>query len=211
LDQPVIDERPVRVWVDDENEIFRLGLSACLSSPGFVVAGESRALVPSPDLTRTDVLVFDLGGGRLGEVVRLTSGGGTRLLGIAASATDPLLIDAVEAGVAGVLVRSDVTPAAFLHCLRSVARGHGSVPASALASLLAGPGTGRRGTASGHLTGRELDVLRLLSSGQNTREIAEGLSYSEKTVKNIVHDLLVRMNCRNRAQAVALATQRGLI
>jgi DNA-binding NarL/FixJ family response regulator len=211
LDRPVIEERPVRVWVDDENDIFRLGLTACLDSPGFVVAGESRSLVPAPDLARTDILVFDLGGGRLGEVVRLTDGSATRLLAIAASAADGLLVDAVEAGVAGALVRSEVTPAAFLHCLRSVARGNGSVPATALASLLAGPGTGRRGGSSGHLTGRELDVLRLLSRGESTREIAAGLSYSEKTVKNIVHDLLVRMNCRNRAQAVALATQRGLI
>ena len=207
----MIDERPVRVWVDDENEIFRLGLSACLSAPGFGAAGESRGLVPSPDLSRTDVLVFDLGGGRLGEVVRRTQATAVRLLGIAAGASDPLLIDAVEAGVAGVLVRSDVTPAAFLHCLRSVARGHGSVPATALASLLAGSGAGRRPRGPGDLTAREVDVLRLLSTGQSTREIAEDLSYSEKTVKNIVHDLLVRMNCRNRAQAVALATQRGLI
>ncbi|MGH9039624.1 MAG: LuxR C-terminal-related transcriptional regulator [Acidimicrobiia bacterium] len=207
----MIEERPVRVWVDDENDIFRLGLSSCLGSDGFVVAGESRGLAPRPDLSRTDVLVFDLGGGRLGEVVRLTQGSATRLLAIAATATDGLLIDAVEAGVAGVLLRADVTPAAFLHCLRSVSRGNGSVPASALASLLAAPGPGRRPGSSGHLTGRELDVLRLLSTGQSTREIAADLSYSEKTVKNIVHDLLVRMNCRNRAQAVAMATQRGLI
>ena len=54
-------------------------------------------------------------------------------------------------------------------------------------------------------------MLRLLSKGESTRQIAEDLCYSEKTVKNIVHDVLVRMNCRNRAQAVALATERGLI
>jgi len=207
----VIEERPVRVWVDDQNDIFRLGLTACLDAPGLVLSGESRALAPTPDLDRIDILVFDLGGGRLGEVVRLTQGRATRLLAIVASASDGLLVDAVEAGVAGALVRSEVTPATFLHCLRSVAGGNGSVPATALASLLAGPGAGRRNGSTGHLTGRELDVLRLLSQGESTREIAVGLSYSEKTVKNIVHDLLVRMNCRNRAQAVALATQRGLI
>ncbi len=207
----MIEERPVRVWVDDDNDIFRLGLTACLETQGFVLSGESRSLVPGPDLDRTDILVFDLGGGRLGEVVRLTRDRATRLLAIAASAADSLLLDAVEVGVAGALVRAEVTPAAFLHCLRAVAGGNGSIPAAALASLLAGPGPGRRPGSSGHLTSRELEVLRLLSRGQNTREIASGLSYSEKTVKNIVHDLLVRMNCRNRAQAVALATQRGLI
>lgn len=206
-----MEERPVRVWVDDENDIFRLGLCACLEGSGFVLAGESRALVPTPDLVRSDVVVFELHGGRLGDLVRLTRDRPTRLLAIATSAADSLLIDAVEAGVAGALVRSDVTPNAFLHCLRSVAQGNGSVPAAVLASILAGPASGRRAGTPGHLTERELDVLRLLSKGESTREIAEGLSYSEKTVKNIVHDLLVRMNCRNRAQAVALATQRGLI
>ena len=54
-------------------------------------------------------------------------------------------------------------------------------------------------------------MLRLLSAGDNTRQIAEQLSYSEKTVKNIVHDVLVRMGCKNRAQAVAVATRKGLI
>ena len=64
---------------------------------------------------------------------------------------------------------------------------------------------------AGDLTDRELGVLRLLSKGETTNQIAADLCYSEKTVKNIVHDVLVRMNCRNRAQAVALATRRGLI
>ena len=78
-----------------------------------------------------------------------------------------------------------------------------------LSRLLSRPRAGMRG--AGDLTDRELGVLRLLSKGESTRQIAEDLCYSEKTVKNIVHDVLVRMNCRNRAQAVALATRRGLI
>lgn len=204
------EERPLRVWVDDHNEIFRLGLLACLDPPEFVRAGESRLFQPEPDLARTDILVFGLREGQLGEAVRLIGDRTTRLLAVAGGPGDELLLPAVEAGVAGVLLRSDVTPRAFVHCLRSVASGNGSVPAAVLATLVAPP-SARRGSLAGELTARELDVLRLLSRGDNTREIASDLSYSEKTVKNIVHDLLVRMNCRNRAQAVALAMQRGLI
>lgn len=207
----MIEERPIRVWLDDHNPIFRLGLAASLEPPRFVLAGESSSFVPQPDLDRTDVLVFELGEAELGNAVRLVQGTGVRLVTIARSAEDDLLTEAVEAGVAGALIRSDVTPQALLHCIRSVAAGNGSLPAAVLGSLVAGPRGGRRAGPTGDLTGRELDVLRLLSNGENTRQIAEDLCYSEKTVKNIVHDLLIRMNCRNRAQAVALATRRGLI
>ena len=71
-----------------------------------------------------------------------------------------------------------------------------------------------RGTtrgAPGPLAPRELGVLRLLAEGDDTRDIAGKLSYSERTVKNIVHDLLVKLNCRSRAHAVALATRQGVI
>lgn len=61
------------------------------------------------------------------------------------------------------------------------------------------------------LTSRELAVLRMLADGEVTRGIAEQLNYSERTVKNIVRDVLVKLNCRTRAHAAALATRRGLI
>jgi DNA-binding NarL/FixJ family response regulator len=209
LDRPVIEERSIRVWIDDQNPIFRLGLTACLEAPRFVLVGESSSFLPKPELDRTDVLVFGLGQAELAEALRLRQGSGARLVTIAGSGEEDLLVEAVEAGVAGALLRSDVTPQALKHCLRSVAGGNGSLPAAVLGRLVGGGG--RRGGPTGDLTGRELNVLRLLSKGENTRQIAEDLCYSEKTVKNIVHDLLIRMNCRNRAQAVALATRRGLI
>lgn len=61
------------------------------------------------------------------------------------------------------------------------------------------------------LTDREFDVLRLLADGSTTREIAEDLSYSERTIKNIVHSVLQKLNCRTRAHAVALAARHGVV
>ena len=61
------------------------------------------------------------------------------------------------------------------------------------------------------LTHREFDVLRLLADGSTTREIAERLSYSERTIKNIVRSLLEKLNCRTRAHAVALAARQGVV
>jgi len=71
-------------------------------------------------------------------------------------------------------------------------------------ALPAEPGCGR-------LTPREAAVLRLLAEGLSTAEVAVRLAYSERTVKNIVYDLTVRLDVRNRTHAVALAIREGLI
>jgi DNA-binding NarL/FixJ family response regulator len=208
LDHGVIEERPLRIWIDDHNPIFRLGLGACLEPP-FLLAGESARFSPEPELARTDILVFELDGAGLPNALRLTQNSSVLLVAIAAGVEDELLVEAIEAGVTGALLRGDANPNTFLHTLRSAAAGNGSLPTAVLGRLLSRPRVGLRG--AGDLTDRELGVLRLLSKGETTHQIAADLCYSEKTVKNIVHDVLVRMNCRNRAQAVALATRRGLI
>ena len=58
---------------------------------------------------------------------------------------------------------------------------------------------------------REVEVLRLLAEGADTLEIARRLSYSERTVRNIIHGLLTRMKLRNRAHAVAYALRNGVM
>jgi DNA-binding CsgD family transcriptional regulator len=58
---------------------------------------------------------------------------------------------------------------------------------------------------------REVEVLRLIADGMDTLEIAQRLSYSERTVRNIIHALLTRMKLRNRTHAVAYALRNGAI
>jgi DNA-binding NarL/FixJ family response regulator len=65
-------------------------------------------------------------------------------------------------------------------------------------------------TAAGLYT-REVEVLRLLADGIDTLEIAQQLSYSERTVRNIIHGMLTRMKLRNRVHAVAYALRNGVI
>lgn len=60
-------------------------------------------------------------------------------------------------------------------------------------------------------TRRELAVLELLADGLDTKEIAEQLSYSERTVKGVLHELTTRLRLRNRAHAVAFAVREGYI
>jgi DNA-binding NarL/FixJ family response regulator len=113
--------------------------------------------------------------------------------------------------VTAALILRDVAPSRVVSCVRAATRGGGSISPELLGQLLpAGAGT-RPDPSQPQLTDREYDVLRMLADGESTRGIAERLSYSERTVKNIVHDLLVKLGCRTRAHAVALATRQGVI
>ena len=60
-------------------------------------------------------------------------------------------------------------------------------------------------------TEREIDVLKLVAEGCDTAEIANRLAYSQRTIKNILHDVTTRFNLRNRAHAIAYALRAGVI
>lgn len=127
------------------------------------------------------------------------------------------LLSAVEAGVAGILRRNQATTINILATIRSVAAGEGTVPPDMLARLLDQIGhlqrqvLAPRGLTFSGLTERELNVLRLLADGYDTTEVSGQLFYSERTVKNIIHDVTSRLELRNRTHAVAYAIKQGLI
>jgi DNA-binding NarL/FixJ family response regulator len=207
-----MDYEPTRVWLDESNVIFRRGMAGCLSAAEFRVVGESAKLTPVPDLDRVDLLVFEIDDGGLSAAVGLVRRTAIRLVGIARSVSQELLFNAVEAGIAGFLNRADLTPDALTASVRAVAAGTGSIPPRLLARLFDDLARGNGTRASrGQLATRELDVLRLLAGGGSTSEIADALNYSERTVKNIVHDTLAKLNCRTRAQAVAVVARQGVI
>ena len=200
----------VRVWVDDQHPIFRRGLISCLHAEGYVVAGESAALKPRPDLSAVDVLLFQADDGGLSRVLAAAAGETVRLVGLVASPDDPAVFDLIERGVGALLFRNQLGPQALASAIGSVLNGNSALPAELLPRLL--DRAARSGSGGPHpLTDRELEVLRSLSRGDDTREIADAMGYSVRTVKNIVHDLLMKTNSRNRAHAVALATRQGLI
>ncbi|MFE7464225.1 response regulator transcription factor [Streptomyces sp. NPDC057499] len=127
------------------------------------------------------------------------------------------LVSAAECGVAGVVRRSESTPDHLVQVIGTVARGEGHLPSDLLGRLLEEVGRlqgqvlGPRGLHFTGLAAREVDVLRLVAEGYDTADIATKLSYSERTIKNVLHSVMTRLQLRNRSHAVAYAMRQGLI
>jgi DNA-binding NarL/FixJ family response regulator len=203
---PQLDQ--LAVWVADPHPIFRSGIVVSLRAEGVRVAGESAEVPRTLDDSGTKVLVFDAeapGAAAAAAALRTVAA----LVALVRDARSDRVLDALAGGAAGVLVRADLTPLTLTACLRSVTSGHGAVPTEVLTRMLHAREHSRG--ADGSLAGREVDVLKLLAGGSTTRVIAGELCYSERTVKNIVRDLMIKLDCRTRAQAVATATREGII
>jgi DNA-binding NarL/FixJ family response regulator len=144
-------------------------------------------------------------------------GGVPRTVLVAGTLDDAALVAAAEAGVSGLLRRVDVTPESLVRVIVRVAAGDGEVPPDLLARLLSQVGKlqrqvlAPRGLSFSGLSDREIQVLRLVADGHDTGEIARLLCYSERTVKNVLHDVTTRLQLRNRSHAVAYALREGLI
>jgi len=201
---------PARVWVDDRHPVFRRGIASLLAADGFTVAGESAALDPVPDPGLLDVLVFEAIPSSFARAVGSPRHAGVRFVAVLPVLRERLVYEALDAGVAAVLLREELQPMTLLATVRAVAAGNTTLPSDLVPRLLA-RAAHEASAGSRVLSDREMAVLRLLSEGHDTIQIGDTLGYSERTVKNIVHDMLMKMNCRNRVHAVALATREGLI
>lgn len=204
-----VSENVPSVWVDESHAIVRRGMLSCLRQEGFEVRGESARLRPEPRVSDVDVLVFEAVPGAL-RLVRQLDVGRARLVATVRAVDERGVRELVEGGVAAVIPHDDLTPETLGATLRAVVAGRVTLPRDLLPRLLALAARAAQG-GSGALSARERDVLRLLADGMDTREIATDLCYSERTVKNVVHDVLMKMHCRTRAHAVALATREGVI
>lgn len=143
--------------------------------------------------------------------------GGPRVVLVVGSVDGVEVLAAVEAGVAAIVRRSEATPDRLSTAIRAAATGDGHLPPDLLGRLLQQVGDAQRKAAAptgltfGGLTQRELTVLRLIADGYSTSEIATRMAYSERTIKNSIHDLVSRFHLRNRTHAVAFAVRQGLI
>nr|WP_307795369.1 response regulator transcription factor [Actinacidiphila acididurans] len=143
--------------------------------------------------------------------------GNTRGVLVTTVIDEQQLVKAAECGFIGVIRRSEASPEKLVQVIGAVARGDGHVPPDLLGSLLERVGRlqneplNSRGLNLTRLSSREIEVLRLVAEGYSTADIALKLTYSDRTIKNILHSVMMRLNLRNRSQAVAYAMRQGLI
>lgn len=175
-----------------------------------------------PDAQRSDAEVTIVVADGVDEttlrMIRMPQRNGcARVVLVATRLDDAGLLAAVEAGVSCLVRRGEATSHQLITLVSAAYAGDGTMPPDLLGRLLNQVGSvqrhllGPRGLTFAGLTQRELQVLTLVAEGLSTREIATRLAYSERTIKNIIHDLTTRLQLRNRAHAVAYALRRGLI
>jgi DNA-binding NarL/FixJ family response regulator len=207
----------VKLFVLDTHTIYRRGLVACLDLleevESVAEAERVRDAWEHPALFEAELVLMDPalpGGGDFVAAVREATG--ARVIVCASDSGQDAAIAALQAGAVGYLPKAELTPETLATAVRAAANGSSVMTPDLLGHLLAKlPENAETRPAAARLTDREQQVLSLIAAGHPTREVALELSYSERTVKNVLHDVVTKLNARSRSQAVAFAVREGLI
>jgi DNA-binding NarL/FixJ family response regulator len=210
----------VRVFIVFRDLIYASGLQATLAAaPGIesVEHATSIALASQHEaLDEADVLLLDADVGGAAALVReITVERNTRVVICLHEPTVSDLLKAFGNGVGGALVRELMTPESVLAAVTAVASGIFALDAGVLRALTAGAHGGADGQRallhSRQFSAREQTVLSLVAAGFSNREIAQRLSYSERTIKMVLHDIVTKLGVKSRSQAVAMAVRERMI
>jgi DNA-binding NarL/FixJ family response regulator len=214
----------IRILTADDQALFREGLNTLLSvQPDFEVVGEAangeEALRLAVTL-RPDVVLMDLRMPVMDGVTatrRLVSQlPNCRVIVLTTFDDDESVFDGLRAGAVGYLLK-DVSSEKLFEAIRAAARGEYFLQPSITAKVVTEfarfhrPPTTRTDLPIEQLSNRELEILRLVATGANNRDIASQLMIAEGTVKNHVTSILAKIECKDRAQAVLKAKDMGLI
>jgi DNA-binding NarL/FixJ family response regulator len=174
-------------------------------------AGSVREASEDPALFDADLVILDTAAAGSREFIgTVHKAAGAPVLVCASDCREEAVIVAMQAGAVGYLRKDTLTADSLGAAVRAAASGSGVVTPDLLERLVSGLPTDDRPGAA-RLTDREQQVLALIADGHPTREVARQLCYSERTVKNVLHDVVTKLNARSRSQAVAFAVREGLI
>jgi len=130
----------------------------------------------------------------------------TRVILLSASMNDAQIVEAIAAGVAGILLKESA-PQTLLHCLRTVARGERWLPPDLIHPALRRHARGSPPSRLVQLTRREMDVVKLVAATRSNREIASTLNLSEGTVKMHLHSIYSKLQVDNRTALAIIYAQ----
>src|SRR5713101_5775861 len=216
-----------RCLIADDQAMVREGFAAVLAAqPGMLVVGQaadgadavSQARQLEPDVVLMDVRMPVMDGL---EAARQILGGAApgpgrpRVLMLTTFDLDDYVYEALRAGASGFLLK-DATAAELVHAVRVVAAGDALLAPSVTRRLIADFARQPRPdppfpSTLGALTQRETEVLRLIARGLSNNEISNTLVIAEQTTKTHVSHILTKLGLRDRAQAVILAYETGLV
>jgi DNA-binding NarL/FixJ family response regulator len=215
-----------RCLIADDQAMVREGFAAVLGSqPGLQVVGQAADgadAVRQAHRLRPDVVLMDVrmpvldGLQATRQILRSAGPGRPRVLMLTTFDLDEYVYEALRAGASGFLLK-DATAAELIHAVRVVAAGDALLAPSVTRRLIAGfarqprPAPSSPPAALGALTQRETEVLRLIAHGLSNTEISDTLVIAEQTTKTHVGRILAKLGLRDRAQAVVLAYETGLV
>jgi DNA-binding NarL/FixJ family response regulator len=213
----------VRVLIADDQHLVRTGLQVILNTePDIDVVGQastgleavSMAHELRPDVVLMDIRMPELDGiEATRQITTHNNNPSTRVLVLTTFDVDEYVFEALRAGASGFLLK-DVPAAQLVTGVRMTAAGEALLSPSITRRLIeqfAAAPPAAPPAALDDLTPRELEVFRLLAKGMSNAEIAAQLFIGDATVKTHVTRLLMKLDLRDRVQAVVLAYETGIV
>jgi DNA-binding NarL/FixJ family response regulator len=205
------DHKTIRVLAVDDHGLLRRGIAslvnaepdmALVAQAGTGQEGIEQFRLHRPDVTLMDLQMPDMGGieviGRIRDEFPTA-----RIVVLTTYAGDVQALRALKAGARGYLLKGHVHTD-LLETIRAVHAGQKRVPPEVAAELAGYVGTDE-------LTAREIEILRLIASGNANKEIGCRLAIAEETVKTHITNLLSKLEANDRTQAVVVGLKRGII
>ena len=201
----------IRTMVAEDHFVVRVGLSSIINSQPDMVnvaeAGNGKQAVEMYEKHQPDVTIMDLRLPGLSGIEAITAilakFPRARIIMLSSFGGPENVFRAFQAGARAYFLK-DVKGRDLVDAIRAVHAGQRPLPpeiADCLAERLPGP----------ELSAREMEILRLIANGQTNKQIAGRLEISEGTVRVHASNLFAKLGCSDRAQAVAVAFQRGIV
>ena len=201
----------IRILTVDDHPILRKGLAALVNAePDLKLVAEAsngKEAIEAfrchqPDITLMDLQMPGVDGIQAIEAI-CSEFPGARIIVLTTYTGDTQVVRALKAGARAFVLKGHVLDE-LLDTIRAVHAGKKRIPHDVAAELA-------DHAIDDALTGREIDVLKLIAAGNGNKQIADELSISEATVKSRVTNILSKLGANDRAHAVTIGLKRGII